>query len=52
MGQLISTLLYSNAVRAIRLLNGRRQILLQDEVTSTLPVQWRMFTNATVALSK
>ncbi|KAJ7929313.1 chondroitin AC/alginate lyase, partial [Mycena leptocephala] len=34
--------------RGIRLLNGRKQVLLQDEVTASQGVQWRMHTNATV----
>lgn len=38
--------------RGIRLLNARRQILLQDEIAgATAAVQWRAHTNATVALS-
>lgn len=38
--------------RGIRFLNGRRQILVQDEVAAqNKPVQWRVQTNATVALS-
>ncbi|GAA5928825.1 hypothetical protein JCM1841_003582 [Sporobolomyces salmonicolor] len=37
--------------RAIRFLNGRRQVLLRDEITGSAPVQWRMQTNATVTLS-
>jgi len=38
--------------RAIRFLNGRTQVLLQDDITnSTVPIQWRMHTNATVALN-
>ncbi|GAA6008345.1 uncharacterized protein JCM10292_005541 [Rhodotorula paludigena] len=41
----------SSAKRAIRFLNGRRQVLLRDEITSTAAVQWRMHTNATVTLS-
>ncbi|KAF7363785.1 hypothetical protein MSAN_01036400 [Mycena sanguinolenta] len=36
--------------RGIRLLNGRRQILLQDEVTASQGVMWRMHTNATVSV--
>ncbi|PFH54816.1 hypothetical protein AMATHDRAFT_72577 [Amanita thiersii Skay4041] len=42
---------YSEATsikRGIRLLNGRRQVLLQDEINSQGSVQWRMHTNATV----
>ncbi|KPV72288.1 uncharacterized protein RHOBADRAFT_56100 [Rhodotorula graminis WP1] len=41
----------SSANRAIRFVNGRKQVLLRDEVTTTAAVQWRMHTNATVALS-
>ncbi|BGP31527.1 hypothetical protein JCM10296v2_003297 [Rhodotorula toruloides] len=37
--------------RAIRFINGRHQVLLRDEVDSSAAVQWRMNTNATVALS-
>lgn len=38
----------SSVKRGIRLLNARRQVLLQDEVNAGEPVQWRMHTNATV----
>jgi len=41
----------SSVKRGIRLLNGRKQVLLQDEVTSTTGLQWRMHTNATVDTS-
>ncbi|WWC86267.1 uncharacterized protein L201_001140 [Kwoniella dendrophila CBS 6074] len=34
--------------RGIRFLNGRKQILLQDDVTTSPSLQWRMHTNATV----
>ncbi|KAF7308532.1 hypothetical protein HMN09_00702300 [Mycena chlorophos] len=37
--------------RGIRLLNGRKQVLLQDEVTAGASVQWRAHTNATVSTS-
>jgi len=37
--------------RGMRLLNKRRQVLLQDEINSQQAVQWRMHTNATVTLS-
>ncbi|KAM0751042.1 hypothetical protein T439DRAFT_288209, partial [Meredithblackwellia eburnea MCA 4105] len=38
--------------RGIRMLNGRRQILLQDEVdVPTAGIQWRMHTNATITMS-
>lgn len=40
----------SSVKRGARLLNARRQVLLQDEITATQPIQWRMHTNATVAL--
>lgn len=40
---------HSSIKRGIRLLNGRRQILLQDDISgSTTDIQWRMHTNATV----
>jgi len=45
---------YFNATsvkRGIRLLNGRKQVLLQDEITASASVQWRMHTNATVTTS-
>ncbi|KAK7064360.1 Thiolase, N-terminal domain-containing protein [Favolaschia claudopus] len=45
---------YFNATsvkRGIRLLNGRKQVLLQDEINASAPVMWRMHTNATVSLS-
>ncbi|WVF70621.1 hypothetical protein IAT40_005413 [Kwoniella sp. CBS 6097] len=34
--------------RGIRFLNGRKQILLQDDVTNSPTLEWRMHTNATV----
>lgn len=34
--------------RGVRLLNGRKQVLLQDEIAATAGVQWRMQTNATI----
>jgi len=37
--------------RGVRLLNARRQVLLQDEVTASASVMWRMHTNATVTIS-
>jgi hypothetical protein len=36
--------------RGIRMLNGRQQVLLQDDITATGTVQWRMHTNATVSI--
>jgi hypothetical protein len=39
--------------RGIRLFNGRRQVLLQDEITEAIsPCQWRMHTNATIKYRK
>lgn len=35
--------------RGVRMLNGRKQVLIQDEITTSAPVQWRMHTNATVS---
>ncbi|KAJ7473453.1 heparinase II/III family protein [Mycena latifolia] len=36
--------------RGVRLLNGRKQVLIQDEITASQSVMWRMHTNATVSL--
>jgi len=38
----------SSVKRGVRLLNGRKQVLIQDEITATADIQWRMQTNATV----
>lgn len=40
-----------SAQRGIRFINGRQQILLQDDVTATSGIEWRMHTNATVVLN-
>lgn len=37
--------------RGIRTINGRKQILLQDEINASKSVMWRMHTNATVTIS-
>ncbi|EIW74347.1 heparinase II III family protein [Coniophora puteana RWD-64-598 SS2] len=37
--------------RGIRMINARKQVLVQDEINSQAPVQWRAHTNATVSLS-
>lgn len=43
--------MYSTSVkRGIRTINGRRQVLLQDEVNTSNAVEWIMHTNATVNL--
>jgi len=34
--------------RGVRVLNKRRQVLLQDDIQASQPIQWRMHTNATV----
>lgn len=36
--------------RGIRTINARKQVLLQDEITASANVQWRMHTNATVTV--
>jgi hypothetical protein len=47
-----TTMFYSSIKRGIRLLNGRRQVLLQDDISgSQSAVQWRMHTNATIVPS-
>lgn len=37
--------------RGVRLLNARKQVLLQDEINASQAIQWRMHTNATVDIS-
>ncbi|KAI0778396.1 chondroitin AC/alginate lyase [Trametes elegans] len=34
--------------RGVRLLNGRKQVLIQDDINSSSDIMWRMQTNATV----
>ncbi|KAG5653353.1 hypothetical protein H0H81_000975 [Sphagnurus paluster] len=41
----------TSVMRGVRLLNARKQVLLQDEINSQNPVQWRMHTNATVSIT-
>ncbi|WVQ82765.1 hypothetical protein IAT38_004897 [Cryptococcus sp. DSM 104549] len=41
----------STVKRGIRFINGRKQILLQDDVTDAPSLQWRMHTNATITLA-
>lgn len=42
----------TSVTRGVRLLNGRTQVLLQDEIVgATGPSQWRMHTNATISYS-
>ncbi|KAG5644525.1 hypothetical protein DXG03_008267 [Asterophora parasitica] len=41
----------SSVKRGVRLLNGRKQVLIQDEIASQQEVQWRMHTNATVSIA-
>jgi hypothetical protein len=45
---------YFNATsvqRGVRLLNARKQVLIQDEINASASVMWRMHTNATVTIS-
>jgi len=37
--------------RGIRTINGRKQVLLQDEITASNSIMWRMHTNATVNIN-
>ncbi|KZT02413.1 heparinase II/III family protein [Laetiporus sulphureus 93-53] len=37
--------------RGIRMINSRKQVLLQDDITADAPIQWRMHTNATVTVN-
>lgn len=36
--------------RGVRTLNARKQVLIQDEITASEGIQWRMHTNATISL--
>jgi len=36
--------------RGVRLLNARKQVLIQDEITAQHGIQWRMHTNATITI--
>lgn len=36
--------------RGIRTINGRKQVLLQDEINASKSIMWRMHTNATVSV--
>jgi len=40
----------SSFSRGVRLINNRKQVLIQDEITATQAIQWRMHTNATVTV--
>ncbi|KAI0030197.1 chondroitin AC/alginate lyase [Vararia minispora EC-137] len=37
--------------RGVRTINARKQVLIQDEITASDTVMWRMHTNATVSIS-
>lgn len=37
----------TSSKRGVRFLNGRKQVLVQDEITTSQTFQWRMHTNAT-----
>ena len=39
-----------SVLRGVRLLNARKQVLIQDEINSSASVMWRMHTNATVTI--
>ncbi|PCH33933.1 hypothetical protein WOLCODRAFT_135402 [Wolfiporia cocos MD-104 SS10] len=36
--------------RGVRMLNGRKQVLLQDDITASASIMWRMHTNASVEI--
>ncbi|KAK7033651.1 hypothetical protein VNI00_012651 [Paramarasmius palmivorus] len=40
----------SSVHRGVRVFNGRKQVLIRDEVTTTTGFQWRMHTNATISI--
>ena len=37
--------------RGVRMINGRKQVLLQDDINAQGSIMWRMHTNATVSVS-
>lgn len=37
--------------RGVHLINGRKQVLIQDEINASASIMWRAHTNATVAIS-
>ncbi|THH10150.1 hypothetical protein EW145_g1518 [Phellinidium pouzarii] len=41
----------SSFSRGMRLINNRKQVLIQDEITASQGIQWRMHTNASVTIS-
>ncbi|KAH8835892.1 chondroitin AC/alginate lyase [Flagelloscypha sp. PMI_526] len=44
---------YSGATsmkRGVRMLNKRRQVLIQDDINASQTIQWRMHTNATISV--
>jgi hypothetical protein len=48
------TTAYSNVQsfkRGVRLLNARKQVLIQDDINAQGDIEWRMHTNATVAVN-
>jgi len=42
----------TSMLRGIRMINGRKQVLLQDEINAQADIQWRMHTNATVTIDQ
>ncbi|CAL1695085.1 unnamed protein product [Somion occarium] len=42
----------SSHKRGLRMINDRKQVLLQDDITATQPIMWRMHTNATVSVDQ
>lgn len=44
--------IFRSVKRGVRLLNARRQVLIQDEISAQGSVQWRMHTNATIAIDE
>lgn len=37
--------------RGVHLINGRKQVLIQDEINASASIMWRAHTNATVVIS-
>lgn len=46
----MSSVYRTSVKRGVRTLNGRKQVLIQDEIAAQGSIQWRMQTNATVSV--
>jgi hypothetical protein len=49
-GALLTSIYRTSFQRGIRTINTRTQVLIQDDINSQGPIQWRAHTNATVTI--